>query len=507
MADSLIPGGIMDQKVLVSAGLSVSVLLSGCVSLLDKPGGLVNEWADRFREFQIFPVFPPREDLQVGDIYITCALPDPAKEAEMAAAAKKPVPVSQLIATTPGVNEKLAAYYKSRVFLPEAGTAKEAAQAANGDGTLAKIPRREMYDAKAETNRLRNVSLPELFSVTVSGVDAAALLPTGILLGGLDVSAQDIQSMTISIPSSGSYGLPGNVIEQLLGDVEMPYAKSLLDAYTAVACDGRRAQYVVVSEVYAAYAINVRMNFTSQGAAKAQGALKLPDDSARKAAYDALAKFFGSGANADKKDGTEKEPDAKGGGDAAPKAADPKPVDPKGTDPNAGSKSAGKTPAQLEAELKALIAELEGRKSLDFPGVKVNAYAGSSAGITLERAFANPVVVGYRGYAVDFGEDLPPTSTAPTPANVSWFTGLRVQLAQAGPQVAPSLAKPDPTKPKPKPKIGPPVPSGPLKVDPKVERAQAWDEATKSAVREAMKSPAARQDMQRMLQESSKGGR
>lgn len=492
----------MDSRMLASASMGVSIFLSGCASPLDKPGGLVSEWSDRFRQFQIFPIFPPREDLQVGDIYITCALPDPEKANE-AAAVRKPVPVSQLIATTPGVNNALNKYYKDRVFLPEAATAKEAAQTASGDGTLAKIPRREMYGSSAETNRLRNVSLPELFSVTVSGIDAAALLPTGIVLGGLDVSAQDIQSMTISIPSSGSYGLPGNVIEGLLASVEIPYARSLLNAYTAVACDGRQAQYVVVSEVYAAYAINVRMNFTSQGAAKAQAALKLPDDSARKSVFDALARHFGSGSGSDKSDGTSKDSGAKSGADPAPKAGEPKQAG-KAAEQSGANGAAKATPAQLEADLKALIADLEGRKSLEFPGVKVNAYSGSSAGITLERAFANPVVVGYRGYAVDFGDDMPPTSTAPLPSNMS---GLSVLVAQSGSGGTGSVPAPEPAQKKPKPRIGPPVPSGPLRVDPKVESSQGWNDTTKSVVREAMKDPAARRDMERMLQDSSPGVR
>ena len=406
----------MNLNVLPATLASCALLGCGCASRLDEPGALVNAWAERFREFQIFPVFPPREDMQVGDIYLTCDFPEgPVKRG--ADGGQTRVPVSQLVATTPAIRPYLAAYYRSRVFLPEALTEKDAAQAAAADGKLAKMPRREMFAGKSETNRLRNVSMPELFSVTASGVDAGALLPTGILLGGLEVGAKDVTSVTISIPSSGSYGLPGNRLQELLAYVPINGPTRMLEEYSTKECHPHRAKFIVVSEIYAAHAINVHMNFTNEAAARVKAAINLPSDSARKAIYDALSKHFvpggGDGKGADGKEGSaaesEKKSDAAPGGTAKPKAKD----------------AAGKTDQERSTEfvnaLKDLASALDQRQSIEFPGVRVSAYTGSNSGISLERKFANPVVIGYRGYSVTF-QELDAASAG---------AGSSLQLAQA----------------------------------------------------------------------------
>jgi hypothetical protein len=56
--------------------------------------------------------------------------------------------------------------------------------------------------------RVRNVTLPEFFSVSAKGSDIGALIPVGTVLASIGASSEDISSVSISVPSASSYGLP-----------------------------------------------------------------------------------------------------------------------------------------------------------------------------------------------------------------------------------------------------------------------------------------------------------
>ncbi|HIH2751397.1 TPA: hypothetical protein ACYLN4_007234 [Burkholderia lata] len=55
--------------------VSFFVLVTACSAPpVVNPSNLAQQWGDRLRAYQINPVFPPREDIQVGDIYLLCDL-------------------------------------------------------------------------------------------------------------------------------------------------------------------------------------------------------------------------------------------------------------------------------------------------------------------------------------------------------------------------------------------------------------------------------------------------
>src|ERR1043165_7751752 len=92
--------------------LTATFLFSGCIHT---PRGYVaKEWSSSMRELGIIPVFPPREDVQVGDVYIAPVSPDQ----ELAAFKKKEfLPLGLWVATL-DVKTPLTAFYSNRSSFP-----------------------------------------------------------------------------------------------------------------------------------------------------------------------------------------------------------------------------------------------------------------------------------------------------------------------------------------------------------------------------------------------------
>ncbi len=73
--------GVMQRACILVLSLSMWTL-AGCAFTAAPPGHVAKEWATAFRELQLTPIFPPREDVQVGDIYIVPV--EPGEEEERA---------------------------------------------------------------------------------------------------------------------------------------------------------------------------------------------------------------------------------------------------------------------------------------------------------------------------------------------------------------------------------------------------------------------------------------
>ena len=62
-----------------------ALALCGCASPV-KSGFVADQWTSNMLELGIYPIFPPREDIYVGDVFVTYA------GAEAAAQAASPAP-------------------------------------------------------------------------------------------------------------------------------------------------------------------------------------------------------------------------------------------------------------------------------------------------------------------------------------------------------------------------------------------------------------------------------
>lgn len=396
-------------------------LFSACISNpAVTSNNLADQWASRLRAYQINPVFPPREDLQVGDLYGICISRTP-EQTSMAAKQKSThrQPIAPWLARFTGVRDGLRSGYEESITMPTAGPGSP--NVTQDFGTLPESGTFLVASKSGSKLRLRNVSLPEFFSATITHSEMGALLPSGVVLAGLGVSSEDVASVSVSVPAAASYGLPvWEAVKRVQGSSPWneagfwPWATKYLYAYHSSSCSvDEQPVFALVTEVFAAYAIDVDFSFSKGGAARLQQSMRLPPDSTRHATLDLLLKLLSeSGADAPA-DSTKTGSTPKSGQSTNSSAGAAIPT--KG--------SAGGTPVQrLRDQLDTLLASAAGQEQQRFPGITAQIVTGSDSGVKLQRKFAHPVVIGYRGVA--FLPELdgkPPSEFVPLPKEVIPF--------------------------------------------------------------------------------------
>lgn len=345
------------------AAAAAAALLAGCSTpaFFSKPTSLADEWSRQMVQFRISPVFPPGEDIQIGDVFVACS---GGAEAESVGFVPGVLAAPIRLARTEQVGPALEAYYKGSVQMLRDET-------------------RKGLEPKPGFVKLRNLSLPEFFQVRASGAQLSGLLPLGTTLAGFGLSAEDVDSVDVSITSAGSASLPMLTMAAALGTLEMNHdtVNDAVAQYQKEVCKtASTAKVLVVNEIYAAYSIALSVNVKSSRAAAASVALTLPSDSTRKAAFEALSAYFKAPPSA-----------------AAPAASAPAAA-------AAGPAAAASAPAVNQAERdKLFVASLQSMLSgtqdayrMDHPGVSVGVYQGTQAGIRMDRQFVEPVVIGFR---------------------------------------------------------------------------------------------------------------
>lgn len=132
----------------------------------------------------------------------------------------------------------------------------------------------------ARVNRLRLVGFPEFSTVSFTQGDLAALVPLEALLVGLNISTNSVDRVSVSVPSAESYGLslvdvyrhlPHSYDKRLLRDDWMPAIRFNTDPNQAV------VWLRVITEVYYARALDVRLFSNQAFGLRAQGNLPVAD--------------------------------------------------------------------------------------------------------------------------------------------------------------------------------------------------------------------------------------
>ncbi|WP_250528250.1 hypothetical protein [Caballeronia sp. GAWG2-1] len=386
--------------------LAVSALfVSACATPVVNPNNLANEWSDRLRAYQINPVFPPREDLQVGDLYLLC---DANSLSTANITPTGPTPQSLWIARL-DLSKTLGDNYDTAIRMP--GLTKDQAPKNNAFSNPNSIGTMPSLDGMVEKGRkfaLRNVSLPEFFSTSLTSVQASALVPAGVVLAGLGLSSNDVASISINIPAAGSYGVPfmlGQfaVYDKIKSNLEpqfWPWVEGM-KAYYAPQCGADASPILLaITEIYAAYAISVNFSFEKGAAARLSAKLNSPADSTRNATLLALTKAVSDAQTMQTKvAAATPAPAAAPALVPAPAAAAPAGAVP-GAGTNAGTDEAAQQ-ARLNNLLEMLTQQATGFEQQEFAGVSAQVISGSTSGIRVERVFSNPVVIGYKGVVVD----------------------------------------------------------------------------------------------------------
>ncbi|CAH0443516.1 hypothetical protein [Ralstonia pseudosolanacearum] len=449
----------------------LSGLLFGCAASnkVTGPGALRQTWGTQFEQYGIFAVFPPRADIQVGDIYLTCTSTIEQKFDAANETARRMVPSPMWVASVPGMVDTaqkdgaLSKLYKTRVQLPRiavptaeegdtpapvatsamvaasapvatpalktkaGGTKTQRAAHDNADGSGGTTPTASIFRGRPLSMAMP-VSLPEFFSVSGTKAAAEAIVPLPTILAHLGVNASAIDSVQISVPSAESYGLPATRMMTALADWHSAGGPALDDIANLQRIssplrsgNGTRwcplgiPQFMVVTEVFATRSIDVSMSFSNAAGVGGGVGLNLPTGSKNAAVWDALSQYFvpqkqgsnGSGSNSGSTD------------------------DKAGANPVSAPQPTIDQATAFIKELNALYSKMGGEQTLSYPGAQVTVVAANNAGVSMNRKFEVPVVIGYRGMPLplEFFDNTPglpytPKSPiSPAPGTVASASG------------------------------------------------------------------------------------
>jgi hypothetical protein len=163
-------------------------------------GYVMKEWCSQMRELGIVPIFPPREDVQVGDIYVYPYDPSDSEIEKLVGSNYSPIGMSPRWAQLEELSREVSIEYAKRI---------EFAKCNNTSPGLP-TPYHAASDASSSLpsiNRLRLVAFPEFMSVTFSEGQLSALIPVEAITAALGVGWSDEKSITVKIPSAESYAV------------------------------------------------------------------------------------------------------------------------------------------------------------------------------------------------------------------------------------------------------------------------------------------------------------
>lgn len=213
--------------------LLVVLLASGHLALhvfAAKPGAVAREWSRMMREQQIVPLFPPREDIRVGDVYLT--LTDPTRDPELKRT-RGFLEIPLLLARC-NLEEELKTSYtkrrpypvtpaakliKEQVVRKTTTTTKDASGAETTTTTAVEEPELTVLPSTEEAtdpslfederpNRLRHVAFPEFSAVRVDQASLQAVIPVEGLNLALALSGSRAREGYLKISSGESVSFP-----------------------------------------------------------------------------------------------------------------------------------------------------------------------------------------------------------------------------------------------------------------------------------------------------------
>lgn len=349
--------------------ITISCLLAlfgGCGSVKD--GFVVKEWSNNMRELGVYPVFPPREDLYVGDIYVTyegTSNPNSARSSEFQTLGLQLASLDLTIA--------LKAHYAARPEFP--------ASSASAPANLG------VFYPPSTQVRLKTVAFPFFLRATATGADIGALVPIDALPLKAGLGLNSVKSASVSVSSAESYSLPWMQIANALVDSEGKFAISgpghgpnsaeTLALLKGVAfSEGEKVpasvDVVVISEVFYARSFDVTMHMSNDFALSAAGSLPSTAEFGAAAASAAATAASNAAANSSASPAS-----------AAASAA------------QAAIAAAGIASAE-SAKLQVLQDRAKNLAPLT-PGISVGVTQSATGDIGLRRAYDRPIAIGYRG--------------------------------------------------------------------------------------------------------------
>jgi hypothetical protein len=177
----------------------VAAMLAACSTF--GRGDVQREWTNTFRELGILPVYPPREDVQVGDIYVRRGSPADTEQAIR----RGFMPIDLYLADA-GVHAVMNERYSNhRSHYPTTP----------GDwGPNLGVPRNATASSEdhifmgGDASRLRQVAFPEFSTISINQGNLAALVPVKALSLAFAASTSSIREVQVKIANGESAALP-----------------------------------------------------------------------------------------------------------------------------------------------------------------------------------------------------------------------------------------------------------------------------------------------------------
>ncbi|MEE9352744.1 MAG: hypothetical protein V3U78_10840 [Thiotrichaceae bacterium] len=312
--------------------------LSSCS--IDK-GFVARDWSENLRELNIQPIFPPREDVQVGDVYLLPYSPDTEKNK-----AQKNANFTPIGTWVHSINliKELKSHYSQRPDFPKTsykkttGSTMERQPTSNGN-----------LFSGGEVNRLKMVLLPTFFKAEVSAFDAASLIPSSAL-GNLGVSAENIKKAYVTISAASSYGIPVSKVKRKIFEngkfcinkatgMDLETLKFTVDKTGGESKQTQKALLVIATEVFYARKLKVQLS---------------------------LDKSIGGG-----------------------NSSNATTISPQEIANRPGSAGSDRNTAEKKLA--------ERQRSLSTSGVRVSAGSSAHSSVSVDRTFERPIAIGFRG--------------------------------------------------------------------------------------------------------------
>jgi len=402
----------------VLALLGCAAINAGCSSPTVEPGYVAKQWAVAFRELQLTPVFPPREDVQVGDVYVVPVAP----EDEQKLFRTRGYLPRGLWVHTLDLNRQVNSFYRERPSFPQTnierveifrqtwerikdGSAEDVRRYTENfleyvDSVNKAYPalpqptsKTDLWATNGDANRLRIVGFPEFMSATFTQGDLSAFYPTDTGATNMQTMFSRAKSVTVKVPVAESYGLPMSIILPALrqqAQYDPSTARRLglspdvphspfdnVDVFLAADAKNRKVdangnvivRLRVATEVYYARVLDITIQARKADGASFQYTEGTPEQ--RAAAQEESSSP--SAANSDVTDEVEE------------------------TDSDL-SAAAEQRAAGLEARLAALERDKERVPEGGLPGGSARVLSVSENHIGMRRVFDRPVAIGFRGF-------------------------------------------------------------------------------------------------------------
>lgn len=209
--------GMKSKKGLAILGvltLLAALPLCGCWK---KNENAQQQWSQALRQLGIVPVYPPREDVQVGDVYLYEY--DPDSTAAMSAFAKGDtrLGIEPRWAFLEGSSKDAGGEYKNRPSWP--ATPKVALQLPkDNNGTILTQPTQSnlFEPPTASPDRLRLAQFPDFSYASFKGGKLNAAIPFEGITAVIDMVGTTAQQISIKVPSAESYAVSsGKLVPEL----------------------------------------------------------------------------------------------------------------------------------------------------------------------------------------------------------------------------------------------------------------------------------------------------